>query len=977
MITHDIDGEIDISGIDNVTEMGMKLTGKAYGLMIDKLYTRKEDAVVRELGANARDAMKDLSIKLGLPMEAFSIQLPNDITHELIIKDNGTGLSVENVHRYLGNLFESSKEKENTSIGAYGLGSKSPFAVTDQYIIESRFEGQIHHFSFFRAKGGIPKLVHLSSFPTDEPNGITFKVPAPPNRYSTYEKAVAAQLFFFDPRPIVGARGDIWDEYGSIAMEEGNWKMIKSSGLRSYYGTSIANMGGVSYPMDTNRLAEIDTDDDFITNLANKQADPEAFKNGLVQRAKLAHNDIFSLTHASGSDIVFALFFNIGDLEVPPSREMLEYDAQTSYNIIIRIEELVAQLSNKFVADIKAKADPSNPKELQKMLVGMSSIINFDVERNRRASETFCKPIHDLSWVIDVANDLPSIHNGYGKLVDGKSTVSARSPSTMLDNLTIDFPHHLVDKEHLSGVRWECDVTGVIGAKDLKVAESIHNTKTKEGYVVIKKEIHPTLRLDTPGFEIVITYKREWKEWVPCIGVTESIHPTNNRVTADVGGYRGIKSKPVKEESNTDRYGYRIRSTETILIIVDDAEKEKEITKYGTWALRREIGLRKKQTEVESLANNPNDCQKTICFLKASDTNFLEFYLKWNEKLTNKATIWKLSELVIPKPPRKIGDSTLTLRGVKAIKYRQSWAERELDNANYGLGVSGSFTSLKVSDIAEPGFMVFSNGKNETTYLDAELTVPVSVKSLTTLMTLLNFLQSNPEEKKQLKLNCIYRLTPINIKNLDKFKEQGFRVLYDVLKTVGVNNDVGSGQFKRRYKFSMLTHALHESDIYGKEVITKADSKGIIVYRSEFTKFMNHGKLACDKLDKHMNRMNRGIDDAHQKDTKLHLPLAFAYSYRRKYKPLAEIEALRVILDEMHFDNWELPAIVWDGVVKPRSQQTLPYAAKVIKHAAKNFKKVRKEFLEDKYREVLFGGFFGRSSTEFTNALKIAQTKLG
>lgn len=973
MITHDIDGEIEITGIDNITEMGMKLTGKAYGLMIDKLYTRKEDAVVRELGANARDAMKDLSIKLGTPMQPFSIQLPNDITHELIIKDNGTGLSKDNVQKYLGNLFESSKEKENTSIGAYGLGSKSPFAVTDQYMIESRFEGELHNFSFFRAKGGIPKLVHLSTFPTTEPNGITFKVPAPPNRYHTYAKAVAAQLFFFNPRPNVGARTDIWDEYGTVAMEQDNWKMIKSSGLREYYGSTLANMGGVSYPLDTTRLSEIDTDDDYVTKMASDLGvvDLVEFKNKLTQRASQAHNDIHKLTRASGNDVVFALFFNIGDLEVPPSREMLEYDAQTSYNIIVGIENLVKQISDKFVAHIQTKADPKKPQELRDILVDMCKIINWENNNYNVAPDSFSDPIRKLEWEINVATDMPPVLNGYGELVDSKCTVSAAKPSIMLTGLAITFPHYLKDRTHEEVRRWACDENGIISNIDTTPASTQGTRLIKEGYLEIKRTVTPTKNLSGDGFMVVITYKRDWKEWTPSLGMTPEISPTNNRVTAQVGNYKLIDSKPINEDVNgRDRWGTRINSpTPEIYILVDDEAKEKDLVRYGTWALRRSIGIDRKSSEVESLAHNPNDCRKHIRFVKGITKEDIEFFVKWNAKRKNKAEIWKLSDLVIPKPERRIGNSTLTMRGVKVINIKEATANRALDQINYGLYTSTSFGAIKVADKALPDFMVFNNGKNEHTYLDPELTIPVKIGELLCVISMLNRLQA-PLEKSSGKETRIYRLTPINIKQLDKFKEQGFRVLYDALKAVGLNNTVGSSQFKRRYKASLLTDALYESDTYRIGEVIKPDDIRKRVFQSEFTKFTDHSKIECSKLVKHMNRLNRSVNGAHKTQKEMGIPLSFGYEYRNKYRPLTEVEALRVIIDEMYAQDWNLPKKLY-----PNGER--PYFEKIVKHATKNFKRVRKNFLEDKFKEVLFSGFFARNTTEFENALKIAKVKLG
>lgn len=987
MITHDHSGEVTITGITGIQDMGLKVTGKSFALLIDKLYTRKEDAVVRELGANARDAMNDLARQTGTEIQPFSINLPNDICHELIVTDNGTGLSKDNVLKFFGTLFESSKENENNSIGAYGLGSKSPFAVTDAYIIQSRFNGELHSFSFFRAKSGIPQLVHIGTEPTDQPNGITFKVPASPNRYSTYAKAVAAQLFFFEPRPHVGAHGNLWEDYGKIVMEKDNWKVIESRGLREYYGSVLANMGGVSYPLDFNRLKDIDTEDDFIEALAKKKSEeepevyptPDEYKAHLTNRGRDAQRTMDSFIRATSSNMVFGLFFNIGELEIPPSRENLEYDGETCYHIICAIEKMCSQITENFVNDIKDKADPKDPVKLRDMLIAKCKIINWDSNGSSVGPSFFCNRIRELSWEIDIATDLPTVKNAFGEDVNGKTVITANSPSRMLDNLKITFPHHQVDKFKTEERRFQMDDQGV-NVVDENLMKSVIDKYLKEGYVITKQEKKAHPKLDgSVKYEYIVNLRNDYKEWIPVLWETGDIEPKPGRVTANVGEYRQISYAELKKGDEVDRWGRPTRNhhMEKVVILVDDEEKGKELTKYGTWALRRVIGKNYNQTEQQMLSNDPSQCQKVVTFM-IGDAFAFDFYAKWNKKQEKPFEIWKLSELVIPKAERRIGDASLTLRGVKRIEMARERLTRNLSTMLRNSSQEYTFGAIKGGvQIEETGtkYMVFSDGKTEQTYLDPELTIPVSNKllllSLAAVYRLMGKTHDDPKD-------YLYRLTPMNIKNLDKFKEKGFKPLMDAFREIGTDNTVGHHQFKRRYKFSTLAQALYYSDDNreAEYVESTPNREGHYEYSTPFIEFMKHGKLSFPKIDKHLKRVNRGMnrDGIHtdQYVSRQDMPRAMraGYAFQSKYRNLTEPEAMRIVIDSMLDGGFS-------DLYKALFGDKVPYMTKVFEHAANNFEKARMNFLKDKYKEVLFGGFFSRDSDEFTNALEIAKVKLG
>lgn len=168
-----------------------------FRILSSGLYEHKELAVIRELLCNAYDA----HVAAGTTDTPIEVHMPSILDSTLTIKDFGTGLSPENVFALYTTYGASDKTKSNDLIGGFGLGSKSPLAVSDQFTIESRFNGRKYLFQAALQDDGAPGLVALGDQPTDEPNGMTITVPAGLDRVYTWQSALAT-LYPFRPVPI-------------------------------------------------------------------------------------------------------------------------------------------------------------------------------------------------------------------------------------------------------------------------------------------------------------------------------------------------------------------------------------------------------------------------------------------------------------------------------------------------------------------------------------------------------------------------------------------------------------------------------------------------------------------------------------------------------------------------------------------------------------------------------------------------------
>ena len=151
--------------------MSLEINEMVFKSILDNLYTNLPLAVVREICCNAMD-----SHLVARNYSPFFVQKPTVENPFFIVRDFGTGLSKEDVFKYLNTLLSSNKKTQIDLTGQYGLGSKAVLAFNEEYKVISYFQGICYEFLFKRINKGIPTLTLLSETSTSEPNGIKYIV---------------------------------------------------------------------------------------------------------------------------------------------------------------------------------------------------------------------------------------------------------------------------------------------------------------------------------------------------------------------------------------------------------------------------------------------------------------------------------------------------------------------------------------------------------------------------------------------------------------------------------------------------------------------------------------------------------------------------------------------------------------------------------------------------------------------------------
>lgn len=299
------EGNVATTNIDNRHSFSIKASAKAFKLLSSNLYSDKPLAIVREIGCNALDS-HFMAGKADVP---FKVVLPSEMHPFFEVIDYGTGLSDDQVMNVFTTFFESTKTDSNDQVGAFGLGSKSPFAYTDAFEVFARQDGVQNMYTCFLNQSGAPEIFKLEQIvdPTLE-NGVTIKVPIKKNDFGLFRTAALKAYKFFPVRPIVGANTVNWNWDEPVYKFHGtNFKTISND------STVYALMGPVAYPVDLHQL----------------KGDESLFLSNYRTRTKVG----------------FVIKYNIGDLDINAGREALSYDKETIANLIAGMKNIQVEMA--------------------------------------------------------------------------------------------------------------------------------------------------------------------------------------------------------------------------------------------------------------------------------------------------------------------------------------------------------------------------------------------------------------------------------------------------------------------------------------------------------------------------------------------------------------------------------------------------------------------------------------------------------
>lgn len=175
----------------NGGEIAMTINENALGHIMERLtdlYANPIMSVIRELTSNAIDATiqagKNTPVKIIL----------SETEETLSIIDNGIGMSYKDIVEIYSQYGASTKTTDLNTVGAYGIGGKSPLAYTDSFIIESAKDGKKVQAIVSKSDNG-PVIQIVSDEDTEDENGTTISIPIADGDYDYFRENLAEYYY--------------------------------------------------------------------------------------------------------------------------------------------------------------------------------------------------------------------------------------------------------------------------------------------------------------------------------------------------------------------------------------------------------------------------------------------------------------------------------------------------------------------------------------------------------------------------------------------------------------------------------------------------------------------------------------------------------------------------------------------------------------------------------------------------------------
>lgn len=161
----------------------------ASGLLIQRLtelYEKPVEAAVRETVSNALDAV---AVSHSGEEPVVEITTPTALSPVFEVKDNGVGMTYEDIKNVYAKYGSSTKSEDFEQIGAYGLGAKSPLAYGNEFTVTSVKDGEKSIIIVAREDfTNYIKVVDVTK--TDEPSGTTVSIPVKSSDINEFQEYI-------------------------------------------------------------------------------------------------------------------------------------------------------------------------------------------------------------------------------------------------------------------------------------------------------------------------------------------------------------------------------------------------------------------------------------------------------------------------------------------------------------------------------------------------------------------------------------------------------------------------------------------------------------------------------------------------------------------------------------------------------------------------------------------------------------------
>ena len=292
-------------------------TSMVFQLFTKNVYSNPIGTVVREITSNCFDSHTEAHITAPVVIRKSFDNQTNTTSISFI--DFGVGMSPDRVENIYGVYFESTKRVDNTQIGGFGIGGKTPLAYKrstgagegeydNSFYVITVFDKVNYYYCIYEGPES-PVISLLHSEPTTEGNGTEVRIPVLPKDLPSFKKEMIRQLYYFENIVFEGFE----DETSTDTILNNKYQIVRGKSFL-FRGTEYSNyvhvcLGRVAYPLD------------------------------------------YSVLGLSADDyqLPVAIRLEVGEIGVTVSRETLDYSESTIKKLKKKLEEIKAELTQMLI----------------------------------------------------------------------------------------------------------------------------------------------------------------------------------------------------------------------------------------------------------------------------------------------------------------------------------------------------------------------------------------------------------------------------------------------------------------------------------------------------------------------------------------------------------------------------------------------------------------------------------------------------
>jgi hypothetical protein len=242
-------------------------TSMVFQMFTKNIYSNPIGTVVREITSNCFDSHIEAGINKPVIIKKSFDKEANTIYISFI--DFGVGMSPDRIENIYGTYFESTKRGDNSQIGGFGIGGKTPLAYKrstghgegeydNSYYVITIFDKVKYYYMIYEGAEA-PEWSLLHQEETKEHNGTEVRIPVLERDVETFKKEMVRQLYYFENIIFEGFEVDE-NSYSSRYDDTltNKYSIVRGKSFL-FRGTEYSDnmhvcLGRVAYPIDYNVL---------------------------------------------------------------------------------------------------------------------------------------------------------------------------------------------------------------------------------------------------------------------------------------------------------------------------------------------------------------------------------------------------------------------------------------------------------------------------------------------------------------------------------------------------------------------------------------------------------------------------------------------------------------------------------------------------------------------------------------------------